>query len=186
MRADNGVFHRQCRSQRAREYSSCGIFIELPMQGCAYIWVVWEGRMSTTHLALSGIREVFPKTGGSHFNKYGIIWSRIFSFCSFCCWTERLFRFFQAQLFELHVFQISLCVLRAGSVFFFKVPKWKTVLSSKLRIGFVTLRVITQNRLRWRERQRGRPPLPWQQRGPALLSNIELVSASMLFQLGSE
>lgn len=113
MREDNGVFHRRCRSQRAREYSSCGIFIELPMQGCAYIWAVWEGRMSTTYLAVSGIREVFPKTGGSHFNKYRIMWAKCRTRQSDILTLQVLlpnptaFHLFRAQLFELHTFHIS-------------------------------------------------------------------------------
>lgn len=78
----NGFFHRQCRSQRGREYSSCATgekklyFYWAAMQARAYIWVVWEGRMSITYLAVSGIREVFLKTCASHLNTRRIILSK--------------------------------------------------------------------------------------------------------------
>lgn len=61
------------------------------MQGSAYIWVVWEGRMSTTYLALSGIREVFLKTCASHLNTCRIISKcqlRQLDIFSFCSWPQ--------------------------------------------------------------------------------------------------
>lgn len=161
MREDNSFFHRQCRSQRGREYSSCGIFLSsCDARMCLYLGGMRGQDVDYIFSSEWDQGSFFLKTGGSHFNKYRIIWTECPTRRSdiltlqFLATEPNGFSGFTSWIVWITNF-ISATVLRA--TVFVKVPEWKIVLSGKLCIGLVTLWVITQNRLRWRERQGGRP-----------------------------